>query len=86
LYAYSPTRISEDTPLWYIIQQGETESENAANENSCADYKKEKLPWQQELLDTMHYDVDACPTCRQGRMHTFRFSMPTHRPYSYHSI
>jgi len=35
--------------------------------------KKEKLPWQQVLLQTLHYDVDACPSCKQGRMNTIRF-------------
>lgn len=35
--------------------------------------KKEKLPWQQVLLQAMNYDVDACPVCKQGRLKTILF-------------
>lgn len=35
--------------------------------------KKEKLQWQQVLLKTMSYDVDACPACKKGRMQTVLF-------------
>lgn len=35
--------------------------------------KKEKLQWQQVLLKTMRYDVDACPACKKGRMQTVLF-------------
>lgn len=35
--------------------------------------KKEKLPWQQVLLQAMNYDVDACPACKQGRLKTILF-------------
>lgn len=35
--------------------------------------KKEKLPWQQVLLQAMNYDVDACPACKNGRLQTILF-------------
>ena len=46
--------------------------------------KNEKIPWQQVLLMAMHYDVDACPCCKTGRMKTICFmkanAPPARRP------
>lgn len=47
---------------------------------------KEKLPWQQVLLKAMKYDVDACPTCKNGRLKTILFFKANAPPMSISSL
>ena len=65
----------------YTGQQGETQTQDAANENGSI-VPKPKLSWQQVTREAMGFDPQACPCCMTGRMHTIRFFAANAPPHA----